>query len=240
MRAKYMETRQYAVGTQADVSVSVAARACGFRVRSESPLEYKLRARFNMWSYGETLKVRVGEVDGQLMVHVASWCSMPFQVADWGKNRKNVAAFFDSIESQLPSPVERRVLPHCPRCEFLVVSSSPVCTDCGHPLTPLSRGAWVGRMLRLAVVIPIAAVLIMYTAGLLVYFFFGIAWAPLFELRVLLPGMMLNIPLLLVLLLLSRHFERSAQRAGERSEQAGRTGAGCSHRNGNHSNPSST
>ncbi len=240
MRAKYMETRQYAVATQAGVSVSAAARACGFRVCSESPLEYKLRVRINMWSYGETLVVRVGDVDGQLMIQVASWCSMPFQVADWGKNRKNVAAFFTAIESQLPSPVEKRVLPHCPRCEFLVVSPSPVCTDCGHPLTRLSRGASVGRMLRLAVAIPVGFVLIMYTTGVLLYFFFGIAWAPIFELRVLLPSMILNIPVLVVLLLLSRHFERRAQQAGERREAAGRAGAGHSHCDGSHSDPDNT
>lgn len=219
MRAKYIETRQYAGGTRADLSVSAAARACGFRVCSESPLEYKLRVRINMWSYGETLVVRVGDVDGQLMIQVASWCSMPFQVADWGKNRKNVAAFFEAIESQLPSLVEKRVLPHCPRCEFLVVSPSPVCTDCGHPLTDISGKAGVARIFRFAVMIPILVFTVIYSAGILLSLI-GVAPPRFMDPRMLLPSVVCNIPILAAVLGLSWYVERRSERASQRRDQA--------------------
>ncbi|MCC5915413.1 MAG: hypothetical protein JJU46_13650 [Balneolaceae bacterium] len=46
-----------------------------------------LRAKWSVWSWGEIITVDFSDKD---TISIASRCSVPFQLFDWGKNRENV------------------------------------------------------------------------------------------------------------------------------------------------------
>ncbi len=59
----------------------------------------ELRVRINFWSWGELVAIQIG--DG--FVDVLSRCRAPTQFIDWGRNQRNVEAFFARMPSaELP------------------------------------------------------------------------------------------------------------------------------------------
>lgn len=46
----------------------------------------------SFWSWGEKITV---DIDGESTIWVESKCRLPTQCIDWGKNRRNVNAFFE-------------------------------------------------------------------------------------------------------------------------------------------------
>ena len=70
--------------------------------RYDSPLTYRFFARVstNPWSWGEKLSVEIS-YDGT--VNAKSECMLVTQCFDWGKNRRNVKAFFDQVSRMIPT-----------------------------------------------------------------------------------------------------------------------------------------
>lgn len=60
---------------------------------------------FSLFSYGEDLTVEVFD-DGE--VTVASECSFPLQLIDWGKNSRNCRRLLDAIDDRLDADRPRR------------------------------------------------------------------------------------------------------------------------------------
>src|SRR3954466_15485986 len=55
---------------------------------------FSARKRVNLLSWGEKIAVEVSH-DGTVMIR--SECLLPTQCIDWGKNKRNVDAFFDEV-----------------------------------------------------------------------------------------------------------------------------------------------
>ncbi|MDP2346001.1 MAG: hypothetical protein Q8O67_33995 [Deltaproteobacteria bacterium] len=73
-----------------------AIHSLRWNLTSDGPRQLTARHRFNIWSFGELISVTIegGVVD------VESRCRIPTQCFDWGKNKRNVDAFF----ALLPPP----------------------------------------------------------------------------------------------------------------------------------------
>lgn len=52
------------------------------------------RTRLNIWSWTEKVTIKI-DPNGKL--HIESKCSLPTQIVDWGKNRRNVENLFAQI-----------------------------------------------------------------------------------------------------------------------------------------------
>jgi hypothetical protein len=65
-------------------------------VLRDEPGLIEVRVRINFWSWGELVAIQLG--DG--FVDVLSRCRAPSQCIDWGRNERNVEAFF----ARMPSP----------------------------------------------------------------------------------------------------------------------------------------
>lgn len=51
----------------------------------------------NFWSWGEKINV---EIDPNGTIRIESTCRLPTQCFDWGKNQRNVDAFFELVDEK--------------------------------------------------------------------------------------------------------------------------------------------
>src|SRR5215207_2171041 len=77
----------------------------GWRYETPSPNRFIARNSVNPWSWGEKIAVEVSH-DG--VVTAKSACLMVTQCFDWGKNRRNVQAFFDEASRGASAREESR------------------------------------------------------------------------------------------------------------------------------------
>ena len=82
----------------------------GWSYEMPSPNAFLAKNSANLWSWGEKIAVEVS-LDGT--VTARSECLLATQCIDWGKNRRNVRAFFDEV-SRIASGREASRLPVAP------------------------------------------------------------------------------------------------------------------------------
>jgi len=102
----------------------------------------KFTVPLNLWSFGERVTVVLGSVEGYSFVDITSSCVLRTQIADWGKNERNVRRLFDEIDKILGNENDnehaRSLL--CGECGYLLVGiPGGVCPECGHEYSPNDR-----------------------------------------------------------------------------------------------------
>lgn len=94
-------------------------------------------ARLNLWSWGEQVEVALGFLDGFGVVDITSSCLMRRQIADFGKNERNVRRLFDEIDKVLGDESEHVQCLLCRQCDYLLVGiPEGRCPECGHEHSP--------------------------------------------------------------------------------------------------------
>lgn len=130
--ATFREVRKYVRGdVQPEIVVQAASR---LRMKaSKSSREFMtFTVRLNFSSYGERVTVALGSVDGCTLVDVTSSCVFPLQIADWGKNERNVRRLFDGIDEMLGDGYEHVQCLLCRGCGYLLVEiPAGICPECG-------------------------------------------------------------------------------------------------------------
>lgn len=150
MRAQYQEVREYAERDIASVDLTAAAAACRLRVAEAGPQFASLRAGTSWRSWGETLTVHTSELDGRLLIEVASSSVVPMAIEDFGKNRKNVRRLFDALEQQV-GQCDSRVVPICAECGYRLIGvDAGVCPECGARIGETPKKSLFRRKLRSA------------------------------------------------------------------------------------------
>ncbi|MFH1110828.1 MAG: hypothetical protein V1790_16770 [Planctomycetota bacterium] len=131
--AAFREVRKYVRG---DVQPEVIARAANklrMKLVESGPELIRLTVRFNVCSWGERVTVALGTVDGSRLVDITSSCVLWTQIADWGKNERNVRRLFDEIDKVLGDECEHVKLVLCGDCGYLLVGiPAGICPECGH------------------------------------------------------------------------------------------------------------
>lgn len=101
--ARYMESHSFAADESFLANaVQIAFQTLGWTCQTNGSGEFQTPIGFNLWSFGEKLTVKISGGD----VTVKSECAMPTQCFDWGKNKRNVAAFlaeFNRIVKDSPT-----------------------------------------------------------------------------------------------------------------------------------------
>jgi|TARA_B100000959_G_C14754013_1_gene530433 hypothetical protein len=95
------DTQQYNLGCPSDLlyqAVPMALNQLGWKWHNTTSSIFTASASFNLASYGEDITI---DITHSPVVTVSSKCTFPLQCFDWGKNAKNVSAFFSSLNSQL-------------------------------------------------------------------------------------------------------------------------------------------
>ena len=98
MVANFSETNKYGVDLESLYHASIEAlRLCEFKIENadiESGV-IKAKTKLTWWSWTEKITIEIKK-DGTVYAH--SKCSYPLQVVAWGKNKKNVKAFFNNFK----------------------------------------------------------------------------------------------------------------------------------------------
>ena len=133
MPAAFREVRKYTdVELDADV-ISQAASHARMKVVKTDNESLTLKVGLNFWSFGETIHVVLGYVDGVRVVDVSSRCALKTQIVDWGKNERNVRKLFDAIDKVLGPTGWHTQCWLCSNCGYLLIDlKNVVCSECGH------------------------------------------------------------------------------------------------------------
>lgn len=104
-------SRRFDLGRQDLVGVvRESLDGLGWRYETPAPDQFVARNSVNLWSWGEKISVEVG---GDGTVTARSECLLATQCFDWGKNKRNVKAFFDEVERTARERAPRlQVAPH--------------------------------------------------------------------------------------------------------------------------------
>ena len=62
---------------------------------------YSATTGLTLWSFGENIAVVGTTTNDQQTVQFSSVCDFSYQVADWGKNRRNATRFFKELDALL-------------------------------------------------------------------------------------------------------------------------------------------
>lgn len=100
------------------------------RVEARLPLSWK--------SWGERIRFELTPTPEGTRVRAGSWCRLPTNLADWGRNQENVRRLVAALELSGPhAPVSPQLAPRagaggrCPFCHDLVSAQDAVaCTHC--------------------------------------------------------------------------------------------------------------
>jgi len=91
-----------------------------------------LRTPLSFWSFGERVEVSLDRVGRATLLDVASTSIYKTQLADWGKNQRNVSRLFLEIDALLGPQASSAPCPLCCRCGYLLAGiSSSLCPECG-------------------------------------------------------------------------------------------------------------
>ncbi|MCH7597117.1 MAG: hypothetical protein IID35_11250 [Planctomycetes bacterium] len=103
------------------------------KLAKSSPELMTLTVGLNFWSWGERVTVALGVVDGCNLIDITSSCVLKMQIADWGKNERNVRKLFDEIDKILGDASEHLRCQICRKCDYLLVGiPDRRCPECGH------------------------------------------------------------------------------------------------------------
>jgi len=121
-----------------------------FNFLSELPMYNGVQFNYNngvtFTSWGEDISIVVSFVDpNTVSISVLSECSLPTQIIDWGKNRRNVDKIFQYIGSNIAryatpfvnAPVSGSAqsgpCKYCGNCGAPLNSCDRFCNNCGQP-----------------------------------------------------------------------------------------------------------
>lgn len=138
--ASYREVRRYLRTSVGPDFVARAAKACGMKIVESHAALVKLKAPLNFWSFGESVDVCLGAVDGCSVVDVTSTCVLKTQIADWGKNERNVRRLFEGLDTLLGAHSEYEPCCLCKRCGYLLIGiPTGPCPECGCHWSPSEK-----------------------------------------------------------------------------------------------------
>jgi len=132
--ASFRIAREYHTAHLGVQVIQEAAKSCGFKVVEVSDTAIKLRVALNFWSFGEAIDVALGEIEERRLIDITSRCVSRTQIADWGKNERNVRRLFQEIDNLLSPESDHTQCTICKKCDYLLVGiSSESCPECGRP-----------------------------------------------------------------------------------------------------------
>ena len=130
--ASFRIAREYHTAHLGVQVIEQAAKSCGFKVVEVSDTAIKLRVTLNFWSFGEAIDVVLGEIEERRLIDITSRCVFRTQIADWGKNERNVRRLFQEIDNLLSAESDHTQCTICKKCDYLLVGiSSESCPECG-------------------------------------------------------------------------------------------------------------
>ena len=98
MTAKFEESRKFELGkSELMQSAKRALEKCNFKIAiiDEEKGWIRARTKLSWWSWTEVIDVDIKE-DG--ILNIKSVCYFVAQIFAWGKNKRNVKAFFEKME----------------------------------------------------------------------------------------------------------------------------------------------
>lgn len=99
--AHYQESRKYDKPVQELIELvgkaleDINAKKIAYN-SSTSVFSAKLEG--SIWSWSEILEINLESSEHETTVAFSSQCSLPSQILDWGKNRRNSKRFFNKLE----------------------------------------------------------------------------------------------------------------------------------------------
>ncbi len=141
MAARYREIRRYPAHALSVTQIVEAMRACDMKIDDVGHASVMGSMPLNAWSFGERIDVLISPHGDDVIIDITSRCSLPTQVMDWGRNRKNVRKLYQSMDGQLPEGVTARPVTRCGHCDYVIPDESAGrCSECGQDLnTPEGR-----------------------------------------------------------------------------------------------------
>lgn len=97
MATKFEKSKKYSLDkAQLIEKVQIALEKCKFIINNIDEGNGKIyaKSKLSLWSWTEKIDVTV-EDNGN--VTMKSECSLPTQIIDWGKNKRNVNKFFNTL-----------------------------------------------------------------------------------------------------------------------------------------------
>lgn len=97
MAAKFEKSKNYDLDKmQLIEKVKIALEKCKFNIKSidENSGIIHAKSKLSFWSWIEKIDIKIGD-NGS--VSMKSECSLPTQIIDWGKNKRNVKKFFNAL-----------------------------------------------------------------------------------------------------------------------------------------------
>ena len=148
MGAKAEESRVYNVTGDRMVAAIRRIPNAGLNISltSENPTPTGIWFRFvhgmSFRSYGEKITVTLTPHGPTTDIHILSECGMPTQIIDYGKNRSNVTAIYQFIDSDLgvvppaqqpaPQAAAAPAVKYCPQCGRQAAADANFCAACGN------------------------------------------------------------------------------------------------------------
>ena len=163
----FRQVRKYGSGLVDAGLIETAARRRKLKVLENEAPVFRLRAGLSLWSIGETIDVVLGAIDGCTLVDITSKCVVPMQIADWGKNERNVRRFFKEIDGILGAPdfVRCRL---CGKCDYLLVGiPGEPCPECGEAVSADQEPVQETATVRNVLVLILGLTLVEIAAGIL-------------------------------------------------------------------------
>jgi len=134
--ASFRAVRRYRNATIDAGLVQQVGNACRLRLRENNENLVRFRQPLNFWSFGAHVDIALGRIDGDYVVDITSTGVLGTQVADWGKNERNVRRFFSKLDALLGNECEYEPCTICPCCRYLLVAVDPaVCPECGRTVS---------------------------------------------------------------------------------------------------------
>ena len=135
--ATFREVRRYICGDVQSNVIAQAASQLRMKLVESCDGSMTLTIRPNIWSWGERVTIALGSVDGSTVVDVTSSCVLRTQIADWGKNERNVRRLFKEIDNLLGDRSGNEQCVLCGACGYLLVGiPAGRCPECGRPWSP--------------------------------------------------------------------------------------------------------
>ena len=147
--ASFREVRTYCTTPVSEETIRQAADRLRWKIVESDEHSLTLRTPLSFWSFGERVEVSLARIDEMALIDVTSTSIYKTQLADWGKNQRNVSRLFFEIGTLLGPQALPVTCPLCSRCGYLLAGiSSGVCPECGTATTrqqPFAQDAATAR-----------------------------------------------------------------------------------------------
>jgi hypothetical protein len=103
LTAKHSSERAFPGPTEdLEAFIRTALKNAGFKeIKPSVTGGYAATTGLTLWSFGENIAVARMQNENGETVQFRSTCDFPYQVGDWGKNRRNATRFFKELEALL-------------------------------------------------------------------------------------------------------------------------------------------